>query len=305
MASLLGFFCVFEAVPGVGSFGGSLLLVIGGTVLVFSVILRSNQKSPGVDTQGRHRPLTSRRNQFTPRYLYTLVPDIPSFLDTKFLAGSAVGMVATIMLGFSFGGWTVGSTAKFIAQRASSIAVVAALAPICVNQFRNAPDTAKNLTHLQKLNFLEQMTFVHAGGWSFMPGAERSTAAVAEACGAILIGDASDDEIGLSDRAWGFGQSIARARSVAAPRRWSGLRDFDRILRGAERTFHPAGGALRMLVNLNSGTQHFLHGRFRQPCAFRPRHFLVSRPMDNRARREEVITVAEHFGLSEHRMPNM
>ena len=38
-ASLLGLFFIFEVLPGVGSFTGSVMLVIGGTVLVCQSIL--------------------------------------------------------------------------------------------------------------------------------------------------------------------------------------------------------------------------------------------------------------------------
>ena len=38
-ASVLGLFFIFDVVPGVGSFAGSVLLVVGGTVLVFQSML--------------------------------------------------------------------------------------------------------------------------------------------------------------------------------------------------------------------------------------------------------------------------
>jgi hypothetical protein len=151
-------------------------------------------------------PVTSRRSQSIPLYPQPIAEDVRAMLamasNEKFFVGAAVGTVATIAIGFSFGGWTLGSTARFVARTTSSIAVVAALAPICVDQFRQAPNVAKNLGDLQKLTRLQQMTFVQAGGWSLMPGGEAGGAAVAEACAAILIGDAPDDEP-LSDRGSG------------------------------------------------------------------------------------------------------
>ncbi|MDF2972075.1 MAG: hypothetical protein K0R61_2525 [Microvirga sp.] len=38
-ASVLGLFFIFDVLPGVGSFAGSVLLVVGGTVLVFQSML--------------------------------------------------------------------------------------------------------------------------------------------------------------------------------------------------------------------------------------------------------------------------
>jgi hypothetical protein len=32
--SVLGLFCIFDIIPGVGSFAGSVMLVVGGTVLI-------------------------------------------------------------------------------------------------------------------------------------------------------------------------------------------------------------------------------------------------------------------------------
>ena len=39
MASVLGLFCIFDVVPGVGSFLGSVMLVIGGSVLICQAII--------------------------------------------------------------------------------------------------------------------------------------------------------------------------------------------------------------------------------------------------------------------------
>lgn len=204
-ASILGLFFIFDVLPGVGSFTGSVLLVIGGTVLALAT-LGSKQEPWGVGTHHSDQPVTSRRSQSIPLYPQPIAGDARAMLamasSEKFFVGAAVGTVATIAIGFSFGGWTLGSTARFVARKTSSIAVVAALAPICVTQFRQAPNVAKNLGDLQKLTRLQQMTFVQAGGWSLMPGGEAGGAAVAEACAALLIGDAPDDEP-LSDRGSG------------------------------------------------------------------------------------------------------
>jgi hypothetical protein len=38
-ASALGLFFIFDVIPGVGSFAGSVMLVLGGTVLICQVIM--------------------------------------------------------------------------------------------------------------------------------------------------------------------------------------------------------------------------------------------------------------------------
>jgi hypothetical protein len=47
------------------------------------------------------------------------------------LQGAAAGAVATIFVGFYWGGWSLGSTADKMAKERSELAVVAALAPVC------------------------------------------------------------------------------------------------------------------------------------------------------------------------------
>jgi hypothetical protein len=43
--------------------------------------------------------------------------------------------------------------------------VVAAIAPICVDQFQRSADAGNNLTALKKISTWEQATFVEKGGW--------------------------------------------------------------------------------------------------------------------------------------------
>jgi hypothetical protein len=72
----------------------------------------------------------------------------------------------------------LGSTAKTLADSAANSAVVAAIAPICVDQFQRSADAANNLTALKKINAWEQATYVEKGGWAVMPGSR----AVDSAC---------------------------------------------------------------------------------------------------------------------------
>jgi hypothetical protein len=57
-ASILGLLFIFDVLPAVGSFTGSVLLVIGGTVLALAT-LGSKQEPWGYSDQ----PVTSRRSQ--------------------------------------------------------------------------------------------------------------------------------------------------------------------------------------------------------------------------------------------------
>jgi hypothetical protein len=104
----------------------------------------------------------------------------------RLLQGAAVGAIATLVIGFGWGGWMLGSSAKTLADNTASSAVVAAIAPICVHQFQRSEDAADNLTALKKINAWEQATYVEKGGWATMPGSEAAHSGVPQACAALL-----------------------------------------------------------------------------------------------------------------------
>ena len=104
----------------------------------------------------------------------------------RLLQGAAVGIVATLVIGFGWGGWMLGSTAKTLADSTANSAVVAAIAPICVDQFQRSADAAKNLTELKKTDSWQQAAYVEKGGWAVMPGSKAIDDGVPQACAAIL-----------------------------------------------------------------------------------------------------------------------
>src|SRR5271169_4630305 len=104
----------------------------------------------------------------------------------RLLQGTAVGVLATLVIGFGWGGWMLGSTAKTLADSTANSAVVAAIAPICVDQFQRSAAAANNLTELKKANVWEQATYVEKGGWAMMPGSKAVDSGVPQACAAIL-----------------------------------------------------------------------------------------------------------------------
>src|SRR3984957_6447259 len=85
------------------------------------------------------------------------------------LQGVALGAFATLGIGFSWGGFMLGSTAKTLADSTANSAVVAAIAPICVDQFQRSTDAANNLTALKKTDAWQQAAYVEKGGWAVMP----------------------------------------------------------------------------------------------------------------------------------------
>jgi alpha/beta superfamily hydrolase len=105
---------------------------------------------------------------------------------TRLLQGIALGAVATMVIGFSWGGWMLGGSAKTLAAQTANSAVVAVTAPICVDQFQRSADAASNLVELQKASSWQQATFVEKGGWAVMPGSKTVEAGVPQACAIML-----------------------------------------------------------------------------------------------------------------------
>jgi hypothetical protein len=106
---------------------------------------------------------------------------------TRLLQGAAAGAVATLVIGFNWGGWVTGGTAKEMAQKSASTALVSALSPICVDKFQHSTQAAANLVELKKVSSWQQASFIEKGGWATMPGGDPPNAAVAQGC-AVMLG---------------------------------------------------------------------------------------------------------------------
>ena len=88
-------------------------------------------------------------------------------------AGSVI--VATIV-GFSWGGWVTGGTAREMAEDAAAQARQELAAVVCVDRFMAAPDASVQLTALQEItNSHGQSKFVADGGWAVIVPASSPT----------------------------------------------------------------------------------------------------------------------------------
>ena len=82
-------------------------------------------------------------------------------------AGSVI--VATA-IGFSWGGWVTGGTAREMAAESAAQARQQLAAVVCVDRFMAAPDMAAQLTALKGMDrSYQQGKFVEEGGWAIMP----------------------------------------------------------------------------------------------------------------------------------------
>lgn len=102
------------------------------------------------------------------------------------IQGAVVGAIALAIIGFNWGGWVTGGTAAKDSVAASHTAVVAALAPICVERFRSQPDAVVKADALLKINTWERSSLIEKSGFATMPGSKMADSDVARACAEIL-----------------------------------------------------------------------------------------------------------------------
>ena len=100
--------------------------------------------------------------------------------------GVVVGAVATMFVGFSWLGWTLGSTAERLAAERTNTAVIVALTPACVTRFMQQPGAAAKLAEFQKIESWNQRQFIEAGGWATSRGDKMPNSGVANACAEVL-----------------------------------------------------------------------------------------------------------------------
>jgi hypothetical protein len=101
--------------------------------------------------------------------------------------GIVVGSVLTMILGFSWGGWTTNSTANRLASDKSTAAVTAALVPVCLEKSKADPAVVKKMGALRALtSSYDQRDLVLKDGWATIGGGEGNRD-VAEACVTELL----------------------------------------------------------------------------------------------------------------------
>ena len=115
---------------------------------------------------------------------------LPSILQgeslTRLMQGAAVGAVATMVVGFYWGGWSLRSTADKLAKERSEVAVVAALAPVCAEKFIALPDSAAKKVALSKVDSWKRRD-EFPKEFVTLPGESYPSSALVEACYTLLF----------------------------------------------------------------------------------------------------------------------
>jgi hypothetical protein len=115
---------------------------------------------------------------------------MPSILQgeslTRLVQGAIAGAVVTMVVGFYWGGWSLGSTADRMAKERSDLAVVAALAPVCADKFRALPDAAAKQAALSKVDTWKRRD-EFPKELVTLPGESYPNTALVDACYTLLF----------------------------------------------------------------------------------------------------------------------
>jgi hypothetical protein len=113
---------------------------------------------------------------------------LPSILQgeslTRLLQGAAAGAVATMVVGFYWGGWMLGSTAKKLATDETRSAIVGIAAPACAEHFVNKANDEK-WAEYQKVDTWRRDTYIKEAGYATVVGLVEdysTSSAIADAC---------------------------------------------------------------------------------------------------------------------------
>jgi hypothetical protein len=98
------------------------------------------------------------------------------------LYGAACGAAALAVIGFSWGGWVTGGTARTMAADQSRAEVVTALSLICVDQSKRDPQLAERVAALKTASSWNRGDLVLKNGWATMPGTAEGNSQVAKDC---------------------------------------------------------------------------------------------------------------------------
>jgi len=102
----------------------------------------------------------------------------------RLLQGAAAGAIATIIIGFCWGGWMLGSTAKKVATDETRSAIVTIAAPACAEHFVNKANDEK-WAEYQKVDTWRRDTFIKEAGYATVAGLVddySTSSAIADAC---------------------------------------------------------------------------------------------------------------------------
>ena len=99
----------------------------------------------------------------------------------------AGSVVVALVVGFTWGGWVTGGTARGMAETASAESRYELASVICVEKFLAAPDAQAQLAELKAIgSSYRQRQFVEEGGWAVMPNRDEAARQSTDLCAKVL-----------------------------------------------------------------------------------------------------------------------
>ncbi len=112
--------------------------------------------------------------------------ELPAMLKGESLKrlalGAFAGFLATVVIGFNWGGWTLGSTA----DRRVNTALVQVYAPVCVERFEQQANIEVKWAELTKVDSWRRDDYIKESGFATPPGSTSPNARIADACADAL-----------------------------------------------------------------------------------------------------------------------
>ena len=105
----------------------------------------------------------------------------------SFCWNAIVGAILISIVGFSWLGWVLESTAQLEAKQMSEEDVNDRLAKICIYQAIQDPGKDLKLEELKEKSSYERDDYVMKQGWATMPGEEEPERGVADKCAELIL----------------------------------------------------------------------------------------------------------------------
>jgi hypothetical protein len=105
---------------------------------------------------------------------------------TRLLQGAFAGFLATVVIGFGWGGWVLGKTAEKNATMLVNAALVQAYGPVCTERFKHQPNVEAKWVELTKVDSWRRDDYIKESGFATPPGSTSPNSAVADACADAL-----------------------------------------------------------------------------------------------------------------------
>jgi hypothetical protein len=92
-----------------------------------------------------------------------------------------------MVVGFYWGGWTTGGSARTMATKAADDARAQLASAECVSRFESASDASTQLAALKKTDTWGRDDFIKKGGWVTLPGTKDPVSGAANLCAEQLM----------------------------------------------------------------------------------------------------------------------